>query len=322
MPSYTTLKGITDIGDSTLCEQLKANLVEFFNWGFLGVGAFTNVTRGGGSPYDEGASPAQLRLVNDPNYNLGQVWEANRQDWVWESGVEYAFQPIQISGVYVNNVFHAASSTGTYEHAINYPRGQVIFSNAIPGSSVVEVNYSHRYVSFYTSDAPWFKEVFFNSYRVDDPQFTQYASGVWAVLAQNRIQLPAVVVETVPRRTLTPMQLGGGQWINTDVLFHILTETTWDRDKLMDVITFQKERTLLSFDKNAMVAANKFPLDYQGSIASGAMVYPDLVQSSGDGGFFWKKIFIKEMKAQDSPSAPPLFRAVVRGTFEIDYPEI
>ncbi len=162
----------------------------------------------------------------------------------------------------------------------------------------------------------------FNSYRVDDPQFTQFGSGVWAVLSQNRIQLPAVIVETVPRRTFTPMQLGGGQWVKTDVLFHILAETTWDRDKLMDIISFQKEKTLLSFDKNAMTDANRFPLDYQGSIASGAMVYPDLVKMSGDGGFYWKKIFVKDMLTQESSSLPPLFRAVVRGTFEIDYPEI
>lgn len=320
--SYTRLKGVTEIGDSLLSEQLKANLVEFFNWGLLGVGGFTNVTRSSIAPYGTGVLPAQLRLVDDKNYNIGQIWESHRQDWVWESGVDYAYQPIQISGVYVNNTFYNSSTTGTYEHKIDYPRGRVIFTNAIPSSSVVEVNYSHRYVSFYTSDAPWFKEVIFNSYRVDDPQFTQLSSGVWTILSQNRIQLPAVIVETVPRRKFIPMQLGGGQWVNTDVIFHILAETTWDRDKLMDIISFQKEKTLLSFDKNAMTDANRFPLDYAGSIASGAMVYPDLVKSSGEGGFFWKKIFVKDMQTQESPSMPPLHRAVVRGTFEIDYPEI
>lgn len=319
--TYTQLKGVTHIGNSTLCEQLKANLVEFFNWSFLGIGAFTNVDRSSGAPYGS-ASPAQLRLVEDKNYNLGQVWEANRQDWVWQSGVEYAYQPIHVSGVYVNNVFHPAGSTGTYEHSINYPMGQVLFSSAISASSVVEVNYSYRNVSFYTSDAPWFREVMFNSYRVDDPQFQQYGSGAWSILSQNRIQLPAVIIETVPRRQLVPLELGGGQWVRQDVLFHILAETTWDRDKLFDIITYQKDRTILAFDKNAMATADKFPLDYQGSLVSGAMMYPDLIKSSSDGGFFWKKMFVKDMQSQDSPSIPPLYRAAVRGTFEIDFPEI
>lgn len=320
MPSYTTLKGITEIGDSTLCEQLKANLVEFFNWGILGIGGFTNVNRSSLGGY--GGSPAQLRLVNEKNYETGQVWEAHRQDWVWESGVEYPYQPIGISGVYVNNTFYPASTTGVYSHHINYPQGRVIFETAIASGSTVEINYSYRSVSFYTSDAPWFKEIMFNSYRVDDPHFMQHSSGAWSTLAQNRIQLPAVIVETVPRRTFTPMQLGGGQWVNQDVLFHILAENAWDRDKLLDIITYQKDRTILSFDKNAMVDANKFPLDYEGSVASGAMVYPDLVKSSGEGGFFWKKIFIKNMQTQEAASTPPLFRAAARGTFEIDFPEI
>lgn len=320
MPSYTTLKGVTEIGHSTCCEQLKANLVEFFNWGFLGIGGFTNVSRGTAAPY--GGFSAQLRPVSDKNYDLGQVWEGHRQNWVWESGVEYPYQPIQISGVYVNGTFYPSNTSGVYAHHINYPNGQVVFDDAISTTSTVEVNYSYRYVNFYTSDAPWFKEVMFNSYRVDDPQFSQYASGVWTILAQNRVQLPAVIVETVPRRTLTPMQIGGGQWLKQDVLFHVLSENTWDRDKLLDIVTYQKEKTLLSFDKNAMADANRFPLDSNGSVASGAMVYPDLVKPTGEGGFFWKKVFIKEMTTQEAPSNPPMYRALVRGTFEIDFPEI
>jgi len=324
MPSWTTLKGVTEIGNSFLCDQLKSNLVEFFNWGLLEIGGFTNVSRGSGSIFGTGsASSAKLRLANDPNYTIGQVWEGHRQDWVWQSGLSYQYQPTIISGVYVNNNFYGSGTTGTYAHKIDYPNGRVIFNNAISTTGVVELNYSYRYCSFYTSDTTWFKEVLFNSYRVDDTQFLQKASGVWDVLAQNRVQLPAVIIETVPRRKLRPMQLGGGQWVEQDVLFHILSENTWDRDKLIDIISYQKDRTILSFDKNAMGETNSFPLDYSGSLRSGAKSYPALVASSGDGGYFWKKIFIKDMITQETGgSNPPLFRAVVRGSFEIDFPEI
>jgi hypothetical protein len=320
--SYTRLKGFYEIGESTLCDQLKANLISFFNWGLLGIGGFSNVTRSSGAAYDDAASPAQLRLVDDPNYELGQIWEAGRQDWVWESGVDYSYQPIQISGVYVDGAFHSSSSSGTYEHKIDYVRGRVIFTSGIPSGSVVEVNHSERYATFYSSDEPWFKEIAFNTYRVDDAQYGQLSSGVWTVLGQNRIQLPAIVVQTVPRRQFIPKQLGGGQYVRTDVIFHILAENTWDRDKLFDIISFQKEKTILSYDKNAMAEANRFPLDYDGALASGAMIYPDLVKSSGDGGFYWKKIYFKDMQAQDSKDFPPLFRATIRGTFEVDYIDI
>lgn len=319
MPNYTKLKGITEIGESTLCDQLKSNLVQFFNWATLEAGGFSNATRITSTPY---ASPAQLRPADDPNFTDGRVWEGSRHDWVWESGLEYTYQPIQISGVYVNNTFYSSGTTGAYAHKIDYPNGRVIFDNSVSVTGTVEVNHSYRYFTFYTSDTPWFKEVLFNSYRTDDAQFLQRSSGVWDVLSQNRIQLPAVIVETVPRRELRPYQIGGGQWVTQDVLFHILSENTWDRDKLIDIITYQKDRTLLSFDKNAMVDNDKFPLDYNGSLRTGALCYPDLVKSSGDGGYFWKKIFIKNMTTQESASHPPLFRAVVRGSFEIDFPEI
>ena len=320
MPVWTKLKGVTEIGNSFLCDQLKSNLVEFFNWGLLEIGGFTNVERStvGGM----GGFPAKLRLVDDPNFNTGQIWEANRQDWVWQSGLEYAYQPTVISGVYVNNTFYGSGATGVYAHKIDYPNGRVIFNQAISTTGVVEVNYSHRYCSFYTSDTTWFKEVLFNSYRVDDPQFMQHSSGVWDVLAQNRIQLPAVIVETVPRREFRPLQIGGGQWVKQDVLFHILAENTWDRDKLIDIISYQKDRTILSFDKNRLAGEDKFPLDYDGSLRSGALSYPALVKDSGNGGYFWKKMFIKDMTTQETASYPPMFRAVVRGSFEIDFPEI
>lgn len=320
MPEYTRFKGVTEIGDSTCCDQLKANLVKFFEWGLLGIGGFTNVTINSSGAYDGDASV--LRYVDDPNYSSGQVWEGHRNDWVWESGVEYDYQPITVSGVVVNNTFYSSGTTGAYAHKVDYPLGRIIFDDPLPTGSVVKAQYSYRYASFYTSDAPWFKEVMFNSYRVDDEHFLQNGSGVWSTLSQNRVQLPAVIVETVPRRNLTPYQIGGGHWVQQDVLFHIISEEPWNRDKLLDIITYQKEKTILSFDKNRMAEEDSFPLDYDGSLRSGAMMYPDLVKSSGEGGFFWKKIFFKNMTSQESTSVPPLYRAIVRGTFEIDFPEL
>lgn len=318
MPAYTQLKGITEWGNDELSRQLAVNLETWLDWGLLGVGAFNNVTIPTSGNY--GGSYDSLRLVSDPNYTNGQVWEGARQDWVWESGIEYPYQPIRVSGVYVNGSFKSISSTGTYSHSINYPLGRVVFNSPIAVTSTVKANYSYKLVNVCDASTPWFKEIMPFSLRVDDLQYTQLASGAWAVLSQNRVQLPAVVVEVVPRTKLRGLQLGGGQWLQKDIIFHVFSETPWEKNKLIDTIVYQKEQTLLSFDLNALRAGNAFPLDGNGSPVSGGLMYPNLVEPTG--GFFWKKMFVKEVVPQEVTERPPLYQGLVRTTLEIDFPEL
>lgn len=316
MPVYTKLKGITHLGDSLLNEQLKANLVEYFNWALLEIGAFTNITIPSSGAF--GGHYHRLRLSEDPNYTRGQVWEGARGDWVWQTGIEYGYQPINISGVRVNGTFYGSGTSGTYAHKINYPLGRVIFDTAIATTCQVTMEYSHRYFHVAQSDTPWFREIMFNSYRVDSEDFLRVGSGLWSTLAQTRVQLPAIVIETVPRRTLKGKQLGGGQWVSQDVLFHIFSETPWDRDKAVDILTYQKDFTIMLFDKNLMLSQSKYPLDFEGSRVANALMYPDLIKPTGEGGCFWNKLFFKEMNSQEITQIPPLYMGIVRGTFEID----
>lgn len=316
MASNITLKGISDIGQSTLCDQLESNLIEFFNWGLLCIGGFGNAAIGNSGAF--GGDTSRLRPVSDPAYVDGQVWEGFRQDWVWESGISYPIQPIQISGVYVNNQFYPLSTTGIYSHHINYPLGRVTFDNPLPITSVVQANYSYRLYTIQSSDQQWFRQVMFESFRVDNSDFLQYGSGVWNVLAQQRVQLPAVIVDVVPRRNMFGYELGGTTTIHQDILFHIFSETPSDRKTAMDIISYQKDKTIPLFDKNLMVAQNAFPLDYTGGLASGARSYPDLVKPTGWGGFYWNYATFQQMGMQESISMPPLYQAVVRATMEIN----
>jgi hypothetical protein len=320
VPIYTKLQGVTNLYDETLTGQLQSNLIEFFNWGLLGIGAFSNVTIPTSGAY--GGAAHILKPITDPNYTNGRVWEGFRQDWVWETGVEYVYQPINVSGVYVNNTFYPSNTTGVYAHHVNYPLGRVVFDTPLPTTSSVKTEYSYRYFHFNTVDVPWFQQLMFNSWRIDDVAIATENNSTWAILGQNRIQLPAVVVEVVPRRNQRGLQLGGGQWINQDVLFHIYSENPWDKNKLVDYISYQKERTLMTFDKNQLIAQNKLPLDADGTLVSGAMMYPQMVDFSGNGGFYWKKMFWKDVSFSPVVSNPPLYRAIVRANFEIDFPEL
>jgi hypothetical protein len=313
---WTRLKGVSNIGDSLLNDQLVSNVVDFFTWSLLGIGAFFNVNR----PTSSGAyggSQYKLRLAEDPNYNKGQVWEGFRANWVWESGVDYAYQPIPISGVYLNNTFLPLSTSGNYSYKINYPLGRVVFASSIPINSRVELDFSYKYINCYQADSPWFKELQFNSFIIDT-NFDNYGSGVRSTMAQNRIQLPAIIVESVPRRTLKPYQQGGGQWVYQDLLFHIFAETTYERGNLVDILTYQKEKRIFFYDKNAISSANAFPLDYYGSITPSAVCYPDLIRLyPGLSAFFY------EVTSQETVNlSPGLFQGIVRAQMEVQIPNI
>jgi hypothetical protein len=315
MPTFTSLHGVHSVAQPLLSEQLESNLLYFFQWGLLGIGAFENVTIPTSGAY--GGDMHRLRKADDPNYDDGQVWEAFRRDWVWETGVDCPFQPIRVSGVYVDGHFHPATGVGPYAHAIDYPNGRVIFGSGLPTDSVVSCEYSYRNYHVTTADAPWWREIQQGSLRVDDTHFLQEGSGAWSILSQSRVQLPAVVIEAVPRTSRYGTAIGGGTTVGQEVRFDILAEDRSSRNKLHDIITYQWNKRLVAFDKEAIVAADRFPLDPQGSPTSGALMYPQLLDQFG-----WRQLrWMETRSGAPSPRATaPLYSAAVVALFEVDLP--
>jgi len=345
MAEYTNLKGFDYVGDAGLSEQLKTNLIEFFDWALLEKGNFFSVNIPSTGQY--GGARHNLRLVDDPNYNSGQVWESYRGNWVWQSGLAFTNQAdvIQkaledptyperkrlpgVSGVFIGSTFAPTSGVGTYAHHVDYTRGRVIFDSAIDTTSTVSADYSFKWINVISAnDSPWFKELQYRSLRRDNSDFDLAGSGDWSQLGQTRIQLPAIAVEVVPRRKMDPYQLGGGQYVTTDVLFHIMTEDGHTRDSLVDAITFQKEKSIYMFDVNRMARKNAYPLDYRGTAVSGALRYPDLVAPSADGGYRWDGIQSGKLRFLDTSSQevsmlnPSLYTGVVRTSMEVILPGI
>ncbi|MHA2083039.1 MAG: hypothetical protein ACXABD_04735 [Candidatus Thorarchaeota archaeon] len=310
--SYTRLnKHVTQIGETLLTSQLESNLKTYLDWGLLEVGSFFNV-----SPPDSGAYGGtydRLRLVDDPSYTLGQVWEAARKDWVWETGLSYSSQPTQITGVIVNGTSYGTGDA-TYGHYYNYPLGRVIFNNAQLDTSVVQLEYSYRNVQTYIADqAPWWDEIQYDSFRVDDPTLMDVGSGNWQILSNHRVQLPAVVVEAVPRRRFRPYEQGNvSSYVYQDVLFHILAESRWWRNQLIDIISLEKDRTIWMYDNNLVSSGDLYPLDYRGMVVSNPIMYPDLVNS-----YRFKRARFYDMVVTEMESSSRLHRGTVRATFEI-----
>jgi hypothetical protein len=320
MPDYTKLKGVTNIADSMISTQISDNIIEFFNWGLLEAGSYFNVNMPATGLY--GGNKHELRLVDDPNYSAGQVWEGYRSNWVWETGVSPSTQPIQVSGIYIGGAFQPGTGVGTYAHYVDYPNGRIVFDSAISTTSTVSAEFSYKWVNVIKAEGiPWFRELQYNSQRVDSEHFAQTGSGDWSQLGQARVQMPALAVEVVPRRRFEPYELGSTRSAYTDVLIHVLAEEEYVAAQLVDVVSLQEEKTLWMFDTNLLATQNKYPLNYRGELTTDALTsgrYPDLVSDTSEGGLRWKKMFIPNCVSQGlSTLNPSLYIGTVRMTTEV-----
>ncbi len=323
MPTNTQFRTIRNVNQSTVSDGLQSNVVEFFNWGFLNIGAFFNVTIPTSGAY--GGNAHRLRVSEAKGYIKGQVWEGFRKQWIWESGVEGTAQPISISGVNVNSTFYPLSTSGAFSYKIDYPHGRVIFNSAINPSSVVTCEHSYRYIQFYNADAPWWKKLQENSFRLDSSHFNLYGSGSWAIPNEHRVQMPAVVVQGMPGGATALKELGNlSRWHDPELRFYILTETDAEWKFIHDVIVDQTEKTLIGFDKNKMITGTGFPLNYDGTLSSNPKTYPYLIKPEAEGGFEWRKIkfddSLRSWLQQEPNNGSPFYNCVVSMKFMIDLP--
>lgn len=282
------LKGFDSVFDTTQNNTIQDNLVEFFSWALLEKGNYFNVTKG--EQDHNGTDMSVLRISGNEHYASGQAWEGFRKNWVWQSGVtppSGMTAPLVgtnnakpgVSGVYVDNTFYPNDTTGTYAHSIDHYNGRIIFDNAIPTTSNVQAEYSYRYIStVYSANLPFLREIQYRTLGVPNG-FSNDSKGEFEVPPEMRVQLPAIAVELVPRRTFKGYRLGGGQYIYQDVLIHCLAETSFERNRLLDIVSMQNDKTLQMFDNNAIAASGAFPLDYRGVPNSGALDYPHLTES-------------------------------------------
>ena len=276
---YTKFNKVSHIGNTLLSSEIENNMKWFLDWAFLGIGGWSNVTMPTSGAF--GGTFDTLRLVNDPSYSNGQVWEGARKDWVWETGSSYeGHDPIQISGVYVNGVLKGTGDA-TYGHHYNYPLGRVVFDNPISTSDTVKVEYSYRNVQVYVADeAPWWDELQYNSLRVDDAYYSSTGSGSWGILANHRVQMPAIVLETVPRRRFKPYQLGDtSQFVQQDIVFHIVGENRWWRNQLVDILSYQIDSQIWLFKTDTLIESGAYPLDYRGMKVASPLNYNNVVNT-------------------------------------------
>lgn len=289
---HTKLANLNNAQDSTLSNILLDNFVYFYDWGFLDRGSFFNIKIPNSGIY--GGDRHKLRPVDDPNYTDGKVWEAYRKNWVWESGISATTQqPISISGLFINNTFYATGNVSK-PYYIDYTNGKIIFDTAISTTSNVQLEYSHKWVEVVPAQGiPFFREIQLGSFRNDDG-FQVSNSGGWAQLGQTRVQLPTIAVEVLTPQLLQGYQLGGGQWVNNDIVFYVLTENHWECVNIMDSILYQNDRTIHLFNPTSVAISGTFPFNYRNELNANAVpsgMYPNLIDN-----FFYRQCYIYDSK--------------------------
>ena len=304
---------VGDIGEKGPIAGLEDNIKSFLDWSFLNIGAYINVdipTSG-----IVGSNFHQLHSVSNPGITTNKVWESSRKEWVYESGITFKNgSPNNISGIFLNNTFlPSPTGSGNYGYSINYPLGRITFNNAVASNSTVALNYSYKYVQTYkANESFWWKEIQQQSYNPANFK----PSGDSSLSSNHRIQLPAIIIETIPRTVLTPRELGTTQnIILQDILLHIFAENPNQRNIIADIILLQKDNTMYLYDVNKVARSGIGPLNSNGSINNSGLNYDQLSNSQNyRQSWSWiKNSYTSEMNNISNN----LFNTVIRWSVEI-----
>ncbi len=289
---------------------LEANLVNYYSWNFLEIGAWAEVSVDEEDYFEDDIS--RLRLVSDPSYTDGQVWEAMRKDWIWESGVNYidtsgsGRSPLPVSNLEINGI----ATTGNYY--INYPEGRVVFDGAVDTDSIVKIQYSYRSVQVISANSPLWKQIQKET-EVYGGQFLTQGSGDWDIMSSNRIQLPLIAIEVDAMGDSNGYELGNSAIeAHRDVVFHILAEDKSSRNNIMDIVANQCDADIWLYDTAAVALNNAYSLDFEGNKVKN-ITYPDLVSETG---YRWKTARMEDAQIINVGQIHTnLYEAVVKTTF-------
>lgn len=163
-------------------------------------------------------------------------------------------------------------------YRMDFTNGRVIFNNAIPETSVVSMDYSYRWLNVKPAEGvPFFRHVQQRSFRLDENYFS--SSGNWVQLGSTRVQLPAVFIECPIKTTYRPQQLGGGQYAQTTLTAHVMSENFSSCNDILNIISYQNDRDIILYDPNGVYNSGDFALNYRGDLVNNDKDYKYLVDN-------------------------------------------
>lgn len=203
---------------------------------------------------------------------------------------------------------------GSYR--IDYPNGKVTFDSQQAGE--ISAEYSYRNVqSHIAGDIPWVFELQTDSLNpANKSLLTDAMSGDYAGGPDRRLQLPAVIVETVPQRTSQGYEIGSGALRkDQDVLLTIVSQNKTERNLITDILADQKHKTITLYDSDHVNRDSKRPLTFDGDINPEGLNYESVSQNNE---YYWAKAWVKNAyTSQVQTNTPDLHMAKVRYKIEV-----
>jgi len=285
--------GVNSLNDNFYLSCLEDNLKSFLDYGFLNIGGFVNINIPTSGLYDNTFS--QLKYVDDPGHQQKRVWQTPKKDWVWETGINYNdSSPVNISGVYVDDIFYPApSGSGNLTYTLDYNNGQVIFDRDVSKTANINMSYSYRWCQVIksTNNDGW-KYLQNLTYQPNDSISTP-SIGDNAIISKHRVQMPCIVIEIASRNKDAPYELGSlVAFRDQDIILNIYTENINDLNTIMDIIRYQKDRTINLYDIKKVVNLGLYGLNGDGSKNDTGLNYSDIINNSS---LLWNKLFVKDI---------------------------
>ena len=298
--------------DYSISDILGQNLKELFIFGLIEKGAFTVAEFA--NPNTSGMTLLQ-RSFDESLGGEGRIYEGLGPSWIWQTLVSVPsgfVQPFQVSGVYIDKVFHPISESGIFAHIVDYRKGRIIFDNAISGTPLVEAEYAFNDIGIYLTDEPQWKLIIDEYFEEHNKLESLQPSGLAVDIKENRLWLPSLFIEVKERPNARGLQLGGGDISEFSIWYHIFTEKAFVRNRLLDILNDQFRKRIVLYDINNA----PFSFNFDGSLASGALEYPQLATTTSPE-------FITFARVESSRGGPvdnlfDIFRGQVRSIIEID----
>ena len=292
--------------DYHVSDIVASNLRDRIEYGLIEMGAYTTVA------FSHNTSGyTNLQKYSDT------VYEGLGPSWVWQSGVTTHASADAIvipSGVWINDTFYdTATTSGVYEHHIDYRNGRVVFANALNSDDTVACEYTFNDVGVYLGDSEQWKIV------INDliPMFNQMGdntpSGLASYLKERRVWMPSIFID-VYNRTDNPAELGSSaQLAEIQVFYNVIANRPFDCNTLTDIIHNQKEDAVDLFNPNLAPT----PLGFDGSLQSNAITYKDL--ASRQGAYYWRTGFIGQSRLRNVYNIENLFTSELVQLLTIEY---
>lgn len=277
---------------------LKSNIELWLTDIFLRQGLYTNVDVGDTTFYGQNTSLLNP-VTSDPNYADGRVFQSAFKNWVYETDIPSPASgvapPTVASGVTVDGTFYPeATTSGTYEHFVDFPNGRIIFASALAGSPVVEAAFAYKTVhidSASSLDNENTEALYETAYKDNPPQ-----TGIPIYPQERNFTLPAVFYDFQRRRSL-PYELGTRDPIKQYFgVFHIWARDEMFGDIIEDVLADEQRQVILGINFNDA----PFPLLSRGRRNPAWPGYS--AQANLYGPFFWRKIYLDSTEPRQMPA--------------------